>query len=143
MRSRQAASPSSAARSVAPTTSVNRTVDSRRVLDTCVPSSLVRLPLGSFVGARSGDKGGDANVGLWIRRSSDPGFDNARYGWLVELLTADGAVTRLLPETAGLAVEVGTTLVGVAVVAGVLSLVAVADGTLRRLRATRRPPAAR
>ena len=25
-----------------------------------------RLPLGTFVGARSGDKGGDANVGAWV-----------------------------------------------------------------------------
>ena len=25
-----------------------------------------RLPLGTFVHARSGDKGGDANVGLWV-----------------------------------------------------------------------------
>jgi hypothetical protein len=49
----------------------------------------------------------------------------------------------LVTLAAGLAAEAGATLVGVAVVAGVLSLVALADGTLRRLRATRRPPAAR
>ena len=49
----------------------------------------------------------------------------------------------LVTLAAGLAVEAGATLVGVAVVAGVLSLVALADGTLRRLRATRRSPAAR
>jgi len=49
----------------------------------------------------------------------------------------------LVTLATGLAVEAGATLVGVAVVAGVLSLVALADGTLRRLQATRRPPAAR
>ena len=25
-----------------------------------------RMPLGTFVHARSGDKGGDANIGLWV-----------------------------------------------------------------------------
>ena len=30
-----------------------------------------RAPLGTFVGARSGDKGGNANVGLWVRPSGD------------------------------------------------------------------------
>ena len=33
-----------------------------------------RLPLGTFVGARSGDKGGNANVGVWVR---DPVEDAA------------------------------------------------------------------
>ncbi len=42
----------------------------------------------------------------------------------------------------GLALESGAMLVGIAVVAGVLSLVALADGTLRRRRARRTPPAA-
>ena len=39
-----------------------------------------RMPLGTFVHARSGDKGGDANLGLWVshdapgaRRSTTPG----------------------------------------------------------------------
>ena len=27
-----------------------------------------RMPLGTFVHARSGDKGGDANIGLWVRQ---------------------------------------------------------------------------
>ena len=33
------------------------------------------MPLGTFVHARSGDKGGDANVGLWVRgqRPGEPG----------------------------------------------------------------------
>lgn len=41
-----------------------------------------RLPLGTVIGARSGDKGGNANVGLWAR--SDAG-----YAWLREYLTLD------------------------------------------------------
>ncbi|MFL6160093.1 MAG: acyclic terpene utilization AtuA family protein [Marmoricola sp.] len=64
-------------------------------------------PLGTFVHARSGDKGGDANVGLWI------GFDPAgpatlreqRIGWLLRLVTPD-AIRQLLPEAADLPVEV-------------------------------------
>ena len=43
---------------------------------------------------------------------------------------------------AGLAIEAGAMLVGVAVVAGVLSLVVLADATLKRRQATRSPPAA-
>jgi hypothetical protein len=39
-----------------------------------------RLPLGTVFGARSGDKGGNANVGIWAR--SDEG-----YAWLAEYLT--------------------------------------------------------
>ena len=42
----------------------------------------------------------------------------------------------------GLALESGAMLVGIAVVAGVLSLVAFTDGTLRRRRARRTPPVA-
>lgn len=41
-----------------------------------------RLPLGTICGARSGDKGGDANVGLWVRNA-------AAYAWLEQYLTAD------------------------------------------------------
>ncbi|GIF25686.1 hypothetical protein BJ973_003965 [Actinoplanes tereljensis] len=52
-----------------------------------------RLPLGTVAGARSGDKGGDANVGVWVRRTE-------AYSWLVGLLTED-VVRGLLPETVG------------------------------------------
>ncbi len=61
--------------------------------------------LGTFVGARSGDKGGNANVGLWVRRSADAAIDAARYDWLADTVTTD-AVRRLLPEAAALDVEV-------------------------------------
>jgi hypothetical protein len=53
--------------------------------------------LGSVVGARSGDKGGDANLGLWAR--TDPG-----YAWLRGWLTVD-RLRELLPEAADLPVE--------------------------------------
>lgn len=57
-----------------------------------------RVPLGRVVRARSGDKGGDANVGCWV------GTEDA-YRWLVHLLDA-ATVRTLLPEAADLDVEV-------------------------------------
>lgn len=59
----------------------------------------VRAPLGHLVGARSGDKGGDANVGMWVR-------DPAHYGWLLEIAGSEAAARRLLPEADDLEVEV-------------------------------------
>ncbi|MCW2755201.1 MAG: hypothetical protein JWQ32_2612 [Marmoricola sp.] len=61
-------------------------------------------PLGTFVHARSGDKGGDANVGLWVGGEPGPARD-ARIGWLLHLITPD-AIRTLLPESADLPVEV-------------------------------------
>ncbi|QYX79279.1 acyclic terpene utilization AtuA family protein [Streptomyces akebiae] len=55
-----------------------------------------RAPLGLVVGARSGDKGGNANIGLWART------DDA-WRWLSHTLTTD-RLRALLPETAGLPV---------------------------------------
>ncbi|MGV9325735.1 acyclic terpene utilization AtuA family protein [Streptosporangium sandarakinum] len=57
----------------------------------------VRAPLGTIVGARSGDKGGDANLGVWV---STP----ERFGWLTGHLTAE-RLARLLPAVAGLRIE--------------------------------------
>jgi hypothetical protein len=57
----------------------------------------VRAPLGRAFGARSGDKGGNANLGVWAR-------SGAGYRWLAEFLTVD-ELQRLLPETAPLEVE--------------------------------------
>jgi hypothetical protein len=57
----------------------------------------VRAPLGTLVGARSGDKGGNANVGVWAET-------DAAYSWLSAGLTAD-KLQELLPETAGLRVD--------------------------------------
>jgi hypothetical protein len=54
-------------------------------------------PLGRLVGARSGDKGGNANVGLWV---SDP----AAWPWLAATMTTQRLRT-LAPEAAGLRVD--------------------------------------
>ncbi|SCE79242.1 Protein of unknown function [Micromonospora purpureochromogenes] len=56
-----------------------------------------RAPLGELVGARSGDKGGDANLGVWART-------DATYAWLRGWLTVE-RLAELLPETAPLTVE--------------------------------------
>ena len=64
----------------------------------------MRLPLGTFVHARSGDKGGDANLGLWVAHDGSPSYD-ARVAWLLATLTP-GFVQELLPETRDLEVEV-------------------------------------
>ncbi len=55
------------------------------------------LPLGTIIGARSGDKGGNANVGLWAR--SDAGW-----AWLDAFLTVD-RFRSLLPEADDLVVQ--------------------------------------
>jgi hypothetical protein len=55
------------------------------------------LPLGTVAGARSGDKGGNANVGLWAR--TDDG-----YAWLRAYLT-EARMRELLPEAGGLAIS--------------------------------------
>ena len=52
--------------------------------------------------ARSGDKGGDANIGVW---AMDAAARPDRVGWLLGFLTPT-RVQRLLAETAGLDVEV-------------------------------------
>jgi hypothetical protein len=57
----------------------------------------VRAPLGRVVGARSGDKGGNANVGVWARTPE-------AYAWLRQFLTAE-RLSQLLPEARGLEVE--------------------------------------
>ena len=55
------------------------------------------VPLGRLCGARSGDKGGDANVGLW---ATSP----RAYAWLREYLTA-GRLAQLLTEAADLPID--------------------------------------
>ena len=63
-----------------------------------------RVPLGTFVHARSGDKGGDANVGLWVGQG-DPDQRAARVAWLLGFVTSE-RIHALLPETRGREVEV-------------------------------------
>ena len=56
----------------------------------------VAVPLGRLCGARSGDKGGNANVGFWAR-------DDRTYAWLCAELTVQ-RFRQLLAEAAGLPV---------------------------------------
>ena len=64
----------------------------------------MRAPFGTFVHARSGDKGGDANLGLWVAHDGSPSYD-ARVSWLLDLVTPD-FVRALVPEAGDLEVEV-------------------------------------
>jgi hypothetical protein len=50
-----------------------------------------------IAGARSGDKGGDANIGVWVRTEE-------QWSWLRAALTV-AKLRELLPETAELTVE--------------------------------------
>ena len=58
----------------------------------------MRVPLGTLFGARSGDKGGDANIGVWARTDETA-------AWLATTLTP-ARIRELLPEAADLPVEV-------------------------------------
>jgi hypothetical protein len=66
------------------------------VVENALPGPTRRVPLGTVAGARSGDKGGAANVGVWAR-------SDAAYAWLCGFLTV-AQFRRLLPETASLPV---------------------------------------
>jgi Acyclic terpene utilisation family protein AtuA len=55
-----------------------------------------RAPLGRIAAARSGDKGGSANVGVWVRTDE-------QWRWLANTLTVE-LLKQLLPETADLPV---------------------------------------
>lgn len=56
-----------------------------------------RAPLGALFGARSGDKGGNANVGLFARSAE-------AYAWLEANITAE-RMAELLPDAAGLEIR--------------------------------------
>ncbi|MEU1943572.1 acyclic terpene utilization AtuA family protein [Streptomyces sp. NPDC020125] len=58
------------------------------------PGPTRRAPLGAVAGARSGDKGGSANIGVWARNED-------AWRWLAHTLTVD-RLRELLPETAPL-----------------------------------------
>jgi len=57
----------------------------------------VAVPLGLIAGARSGDKGGNANVGVWVREPE-------AYSWLREFLSVE-RLRVLIPEARTLPVE--------------------------------------
>ncbi len=64
--------------------------------DPLPPGITRRVPLGLIAGARSGDKGGSANVGVWVRTDD-------QWRWLAHTLTEE-KLADLLPETADLPV---------------------------------------
>jgi hypothetical protein len=61
---------------------------------TYVQGDTVRMPLGTFLGARSGDKAGNATLGVWAR-------DDAAHRWL-RSWWSESRLRELLPETGGL-----------------------------------------
>jgi hypothetical protein len=61
------------------------------------PSPPRVLPLGTVAGTRSGDKGGNANVGFWVR-------EQAAFEWLREFLTVE-TLRRLMPEAGELDID--------------------------------------
>ncbi|HWN36085.1 MAG TPA: acyclic terpene utilization AtuA family protein [Pseudonocardia sp.] len=86
---------------VTPPISRESGISSGRVGDFVSPTAgfgpTERAPLGRVCAARSGDKGGNANVGLWTRTASE-------YDWLRAHLTVP-KLRELLPEAIDLAVH--------------------------------------
>ncbi|HEY1586030.1 MAG TPA: acyclic terpene utilization AtuA family protein, partial [Polyangia bacterium] len=60
-----------------------------------------RAPLGRIFGARSGDKGGNANLGIWARND---GRADGAYAWLARELTVD-KLRALFPDLAPFAID--------------------------------------
>lgn len=77
--------------------------DSRHKSWSGAAGSEQQIALGRLVHARSGDKGGNANVGVWIP-SGHPRRDEA-YAWLEGFLTQE-RIRELLPEAADLTIDV-------------------------------------
>jgi hypothetical protein len=76
---------------VAPTLTGPTTADVRPYPTSSPPAGPTRrAPLGLVAGARSGDKGGNANLGVWVRTDEE-------YAWLSALLTVE-KLKELMPE---------------------------------------------
>jgi hypothetical protein len=78
-------------------TGARHQTDANQEVRTDAPGKTRRLPLGTLIGARSGDKGGNANVGLWART-------DGAWAWLEGYLTLD-RFRQLLPEADNLEVD--------------------------------------
>jgi len=78
-------------------TGMTATADVTRTTTPAPGGQVVRAPLGRVAGARSGDKGGNANLGVWART-------DAGYAWLADFLSV-ARLKELLPETSRLLVE--------------------------------------
>ncbi|EMD28900.1 acyclic terpene utilization AtuA family protein [Amycolatopsis azurea] len=72
-------------------------VDNEQLPAPFTQAEVRRAPLGKVIGARSGDKGGNANVGVWAR-------SDEAWRWLAHRLTVT-EFKLLLPETADLEVR--------------------------------------
>lgn len=73
-------------------------IDTPRVERSAIPNGPTSpRPLGTVFGARSGDKGGNANVGVWAPNES-------AFAWLESFLTTD-RFRRLIPESTALRVD--------------------------------------
>jgi len=83
--------------SVAPADGSADTGEPSRAASTPAAAPTERVPIGCVVGARSGDKGGNANLGVFARNADT-------YEWLSGQLTAD-RLRELLPETADLQID--------------------------------------
>ena len=86
------------------TTQVDSVAPTGDQLDVAVPippmlpsGDIVAAPIGRFAGARSGDKGGDANLGVFART-------DAAWAWLDNELTVE-RLRELLPETADMPID--------------------------------------
>ena len=84
---------------VAPISAATETLDLTPAAEPELPEPLPdgptqRLPLGTVAGARSGDKGGGANIGVWVSTY-------AQWRWLANTLTVH-LLRELLPEAADL-----------------------------------------
>jgi hypothetical protein len=73
-------------------TLVLEVADSPPLPEPLPPGPTRRVPLGQIAGARSGDKGGSANVGVWVRT-------DGQWRWLANTLTVE-LLKELLPEAA-------------------------------------------
>jgi hypothetical protein len=93
-------------------TSVGPPVPTGGEVGTGSPSSFadfqefVLLPIGTVYGARSGDKGGNANVGVWAPLTGDARVDEARRVVLERLVGTAEGVRTWLPEADGLEIDV-------------------------------------
>lgn len=91
--------PDGTSKVIEPTTTTRELVDVVDDYDVSPPAEqpTKRAALGTIAGARSGDKGGSANVGVWVRREQ-------AFPWLVHTLTI-AKVRELLPEAADLVIH--------------------------------------
>ena len=86
--------------SVAPAFATGEQAEVHRPSDFREPrqdEEVVKVPLGRIAGARSGDKGGNANVGLWVRTPDE-------FRWLAHYLTVE-RLRWLMPEADGLEID--------------------------------------